>query len=66
MTAEELRAHLRQLGWKQIDLVRRLNEAADYLTATSTVNRWAQGRPRVPAGVAAYLRLALRVKQLGL
>lgn len=66
MTAEEFRAHLGELGWAQIGLVRRLDAAAHQKTAPSTVNRWAQGRHPVPAGVAAYLRLALRVKRLGI
>lgn len=66
MTAEQFRAHLAELGWKQVGLERRLDAASGQLTAASTVNRWAKGHHPVPAGVAAYLDLALRVKRLGI
>ena len=63
MDAEEFKAILNQLGWKQADLARRLSEASGETVAATTVNRWALGKARVHPGVAAYLRLALKVKR---
>jgi len=66
MTAEQFRATMAELVWKHVDLIRRLDAESDQVTAQSTVSRWAQGRHPVPAGVAAYLRLALRIRRLGI
>lgn len=63
MDAEEFRAILDQLGWKQADLARRLSEASGETMHAQTVNRWAKGSNRVHPGVAAYLRLALEIKR---
>ena len=63
MDAQEFKAILDQLGWKQADLARRLSEASGESVPATTINRWAQGTTRVHPGVAAYLRLALKIKR---
>jgi transcriptional regulator with XRE-family HTH domain len=57
MNADEFKAALRALGWKQADLARRVE------VAPTTVSRWIDG-DGVPGPVAAYLGIALQLQRL--
>lgn len=57
MQADELRECLKELGWKQSDLARRLE------ITEATVSRWANGEP-IPAYIAQYLGLVRDVGRL--
>lgn len=57
MQADDLRECLKELGWKQSDLARRLE------ITEATVSRWANGEP-IPAYVAQYLGLVRDVGRL--
>ncbi len=57
MTPKDFRASLKSLRWSQAELARRLG------LAESTVCRWKLER-EVPQYAAAYLELALKMKQL--
>jgi transcriptional regulator with XRE-family HTH domain len=48
MTADELRASIKAIGWKGSDLARKVG------VGTSTVSRWLNGEP-VPLWVDSYL-----------
>lgn len=54
----ELKIALRELGWSQADLARRVD------CEQATVSRWATGRQPVPAYVAEILRVMLLAKQI--
>lgn len=58
MSVAELKAALKALGWSQQAFASRLGVSGN------TVTKWATGRARVPGPVAAYLGLAVRVKDL--
>ena len=66
MTPEEMRAALADLGWSQADLARRLSEKSDEPVAATTIWRYVSGRSKIPAGLAAYLRLAVRARRVGI
>ena len=66
MTPEEMRATLADLGWSQADLARRLSEESDEPVAATTIWRYVSGRIKIPAGLAAYLRLAVRANRGGI
>lgn len=57
MQPDELKECLKELGWKQSDLARRLE------ITEATVSRWANGEP-IPAYVAQYLGLLRDVGRL--
>jgi transcriptional regulator with XRE-family HTH domain len=57
MNADEMKAALHALGWKQADLARRVE------VAPTTVSRWIEG-DGVPGPVAAYLGIALQLQRL--
>ncbi len=57
MQADELKECLKELGWKQSDLARRLE------ISVGTVSRWANGEP-IPSYVAQYLGLVRDVGRL--
>lgn len=57
MQADELRECLKELGWKQSDLARRLE------ITEATVSRWANGEP-IPAYISQYLGLVRDVGRL--
>jgi len=66
MTPEEMRETLAELGWSQAELARRLSDDGGEAVAGTTVWRYLAGKRKVPAGLAAYLRLARRVKSRGI
>lgn len=60
MTAAEIRAALDDLGWSQAQFATKIGVDAN------TVSKWMTGKAK-PAGPAiAYLRLAVRIKELAL
>ena len=56
MTGEEFKAALRQLGWKQADIARKMD------MHRNTVNIWAASGP--PTWAAEYVQAMLAIKQL--
>ena len=58
MTSIELRNNLKQLGWTQAELARRVK-----VTPTA-VCRWCKNQ-KVPGSVVSYVELAIKVKKLG-
>ena len=59
MTGKELKAALKALGWAQAELSRRIS------VRPNSVSRWIGDRDgEVPGAVAAYVGLALKVKDL--
>lgn len=67
MTAAEFNAALGQLGWTVADLCRELSAAAPARPAVrhKVISRYANGVRLVPAGLAAYLRLACHNDRIG-
>lgn len=57
MNAKELRSAIKTLGWSQAELGRRVD------AYPTTVSRW-MTTDRVPGGVAAYVNLFLKVREL--
>lgn len=57
MQADELKACLDELGWKQIDLARRVGVRG------ATVSAWATGGP-IPPWVEQYLGMVLELDRL--
>jgi len=57
MNSRELKQALQDLGWSQNELSRRT------ATHRTTMSRWIVD-DRIPGPLAAYLRLALRMKDL--
>ncbi len=58
MTSPELKQSLKQLGWTQAELARRVK-----VTPTA-VCRWCKNQ-KVPGSVVSYIELAMKVKKLG-
>lgn len=58
MTEHEFKDALKSLGLTQRKF------SADTGMAAITVNKWANGRARVPGIAAAYIRLRLKAKDL--
>lgn len=57
MNAKELRSAIKTIGWSQADLGRHVD------AYPTTVSRW-MTTDRIPGGVAAYVNLFLRVREL--
>jgi transcriptional regulator with XRE-family HTH domain len=55
MTKEELKEHLKSLGWSQGQLAKTLG------VDISTVNRWVNSDAEIPGPVVAYVELAIDV-----
>lgn len=66
MTPAELKEILTDLGWKQIDLARRLEEAGGAPVDPKTIWRYLHDQRKIPPGVAAYLKLHQRLKRAGI
>ena len=58
MTKEELKEHLKALGWSQGKLAKTLG------VDISTVNRWVNSDAEIPGPVVAYVELAIDVLDL--
>ena len=56
---DELCGYLRELGWTQVELSKRLD------VHVVTVNTWATGRIPVPKSVLLWLSLLVQVRRFG-
>lgn len=60
MNKDEFRAALEELDLSQAGLAHDLSRASGKSVAAVTIWRYAAGKRKVPAGVAAYLKLRLK------
>ena len=53
MTADDLKAALVEMGWTQLELASRIE------THRNAVNRWVNGKAKVPGSVSAFIDLCI-------
>lgn len=58
MNGTDLRLALKELGWKGVELARRLNVSA------LTVSRWVTGSHPIPGPAVAYVEAMLKLKRV--